>query len=209
MPPNYNDFGPKTITLTVEGLPNCQDTQLVEVFYPGTATNHPGGNPTFPNWFHYYQQNEGGTDYTYGCPNGRSGSLSGIPGSVEICDEAYQGDEYITTNVAAGQLITTGVSGTNRYYGNFLGVLAHERQHANNQINTGPPADRDSDRLANAFETSTSQTNPDDDCSAARPPFSCPPFFDREVYAGGPVEEAGIAGANVSQDWADPGSNHR
>jgi hypothetical protein len=30
MPANFNDFGPKTITLTLDGLPGCQDTQVVE-----------------------------------------------------------------------------------------------------------------------------------------------------------------------------------
>ncbi len=41
MPPNSNDFGRKTITVSVDGLSNCQDTQVVESVYPGTATNHP------------------------------------------------------------------------------------------------------------------------------------------------------------------------
>jgi len=208
MPPNYSDFGPKTITLAVDGLSGCQDTQVVEIYYSGTATNHPAGDPAHPNWFYYYQQNEGGSAYTYGCRNGTSWSTSGDPASVHICDNAYTGGEYITTTVTGGQLQATGWSGTNRYYAHFLGVLAHERQHANNQINTGPPEDRDSDRLANAFETGTSQTDPDNNCSAAGA-LVCPPFFDREVYAGGPVEQAGIAAANTSQDWADPGSNHR
>lgn len=94
---------------------------------------------------------------------------------------------------------------------NFLGVLAHERQHANSEITTGPPADRDNDFLGNGFETGTSQTDPDEPCSAVDgvPGFACPPFDDGEVYAGGPVEQAGITGAVTSQDWADPGSNHR
>ncbi|UCC31535.1 MAG: hypothetical protein JSU86_04505 [Phycisphaerales bacterium] len=210
MPPNYDDFGAKTITLTVDGLANCQDTQAVEIFYAGMATNHPGGSPTFPNWFHYYEQNEGGIDYTYGCPNGRSGSQPGVPGSVQICDEAYAGDEYIITNVVGAQLKAGGWSGTNRYYANFLGVLAHERHHANNEVTTGPPDDRDNDFLSNTFETGISQTNPDERCSAAQnvPGFPCPPFDDGEVYGGGPVEQGGIAGANTSQDWADPGTNH-
>jgi hypothetical protein len=32
-------------------------------------------------------------------------------------------------------------------------------------------------------------------------------FPDREVYAGGPVEEAGINSADTTQDWAQPGTN--
>lgn len=205
LPANNADFGTKSATV------DCHNTEMdqndIEVFYTGTATNHPGGTATHQNWFHYYQQNEGGANYTYGCMGGRSWSQSGVPGSVEICDEAYSGDEFITTNVAGGQLTATGASATNYYYANFLGVLAHETQHATNQINTGPPNDMDSDRLENRFETGTSQTDPNDACSAAGV-FACPPFFDREVYAGGPVEEGGIAGANTSQDWANPGTNY-
>jgi hypothetical protein len=211
IPPNNTGFGAKTITLTVDGLSGCQDTQVVEIFFPGTATNHPGGEPSHPNWFYYYQQNEGGTDYTYGCtapPNPHSWSYAGIPGSVHICDEAYAGDKYIMTTVVGGQLTVTGMSGTTSYYADFVGVLAHERDHTNNAITTGPPADRDSDLLANDFETGTSQTDPDDPCSAIGV-TPCAPVTDCEVWAGGPVEQAAVAGADISQDWADPGSNHR
>ena len=208
MPPNFNDFGAKTITLTVDGSANCRDTQIVEVFYPGTATNHPGGNPAFPNWFQYYQQNEGGTGYTYGCLDGTSWSNVGIPGSTHICDEAYVGDKYILTTVATGQLQVTGISDWNRYYANFLGVVAHERQHANGDIAAGPPADSDSDFLGNGFELGTSRPDPHDPCSALGM-TPCAELNDSEAYAGGPVEEGGVTNANTSRDWADPGSNHR
>lgn len=33
-------------------------------------------------------------------------------------------------------------------------------------------------------------------------------FSDDEIYAGGPVEELGVTGADTSQDWANPGTNH-
>lgn len=101
------------------------------------------------------------------------------------------------------------MSDTIRYYAHFLGALAHEQHHANNDIPTGPPEDRDSDFLPNGFETGTSQTDPDQPCSAVGVPPPCGVLLDNEIYAGGPVEEAAIAGANTSQDWADPGTNHK
>jgi hypothetical protein len=205
LPSSNGTFGRKTVKLSLEVKGTLYEVanREVEFFYNATATNHPGG--TTPNWFYYYRDNAGGTDYTYGCSGGRSYSFSGVAGSVHICDEAYLGDQYITTAVAGGQRVATGVSGTTRYYANFLGVLAHERQHANNE--TPGVNDPDGDRLSNAFETGTSLTNPNNACSAAGP-FPCPPFDDGEVYAGGPVEQGGIAGANTAMDWADPGTNH-
>jgi hypothetical protein len=32
---------------------------------------------------------------------------------------------------------------------------------------------------------------------------------DDEIYAGGPVEQQGIANSNTSQDWAYPGTNSK
>ncbi len=209
LPANNSDFGLKQVMLEVlvDGSSvTATETTNIEVFYPGTATNHPGGTSTHPNWFHYYKQNAGGGPYGYE-PSGRSHGLSaGGLGSVMIGNEAYDGDSYITTTITAGQLTATGWSGTNRYYANFLGVLAHETQHATNQTNAGPPTDRDSDRLTNDFETNTSSTDPDNAYSA-RGVLVGNVWTDREVYAGGPVEEGGINGANTAQDWASPGTN--
>jgi transglutaminase-like putative cysteine protease len=206
LPSNNTDFGLKQVKMEVltDGA-SVDDTKTtnIEVFYTGTAKNHPGGDPTHPNWFHYYKENAGGGAYGYE-PAGRSHSLSaGGVASVKIGD-----DSYITTNIVAGQLTATGWSGTNRYYANFLGVLAHESQHATGEINPpGGPTDRDSDWLTNDFETGTSSTDPDDKYSAHGVLPASGGWSDDEIYAGGPVEQAGIGGADTSQDWASPGTN--
>ncbi len=51
--------------------------------------------------------------------------------TISIGDEAHAGDEYITTTIVTGTnlLQATGWSSTNRYYANFIGVLAHKREH--------------------------------------------------------------------------------
>jgi hypothetical protein len=138
----------------------------------------------------------------------RSHSISaGGDGTIKIADEAYLGDKHIVTTInAAGRLVATGASGTTKYYANFIGVLEHERFHANGQTNAGPPTDRDSDRLSNDFETMTSQTHPDD-ASSAQGPFAGLP--DREVWAGGPVERDAIKSADTKEDWAAPGTNSK
>jgi hypothetical protein len=97
------------------------------------------------------------------------------------------------------------------HFANFCAILAHERQHANNQVNGGhADGDNDLDRLTADFEDGTSLTLDSD-------PWSSDPegvfgdhnaiTTDREVYAGGPVEDAAIAGVDNSKDWASPGRN--
>lgn len=115
--------------------------------------------------------------------------------------------QKLHSRINTGQLEATGWSQTFYYYKYFIGVLAHERQHANNEITSGPPNDRDLDYLPNDFETGTSHTNPDYKYSA-RGSLVGDRWDDGEVYAGGPVEQAGITGADTSQDWADLGTNH-
>ncbi|MCH8850187.1 MAG: hypothetical protein IIC89_05110, partial [Chloroflexi bacterium] len=45
------------------------------------------------------------------------------------------------------------------------------------------------DFLPNGFETTTSMTDPDNQCSAIGVPPPCATLLDNEVYAGGPVEQ--------------------
>jgi hypothetical protein len=184
-----------------------------EVFYDARAKNHPGGDPTHTNWFHYYKQNLGGGAYGYndnGYNNsGRSGSLSqGGDGSIVIGPEAFEGDQYITTIIQNGRLSATGWSTTNKYYANFCGVVAHERQHANNEVAVGGPLDPDSDFLGTAFENGTSNTDPANGYSA-RGTLAGNQWDDGEVYAGGPVEGTAIKNADTSKDWASPGTNKK
>jgi hypothetical protein len=208
LPANNSAFGAKTASVAI----GTYSTKTIgyEVFYTGTATNHPGGTATDPNWFYYYKQNEGGTDYDYApsVPGGRSNSTAGVPGSIHIGNEAYAGDQYITTSLATGHLEATGSgwSAFNDFYANFVGVLAHERQHANNETQAGPPTDNDLDMLPSSFETGTSHTVPTQRYSAIGVLVGAQ-WDDGEVYAGGPVEQQAIQGAVTTQDWASPGTN--
>jgi hypothetical protein len=214
MPTENGSFGTKTARITCSGGGLSFDkTTEYEVFYNATATNHPtcASCANCPNWFYYYKKASGGGSYTYGAGLLTSQSSSaGGDGSIKLADNVYSGGQYITTIInSTGRLNATGWSGINKYYPHFCGVLAHERQHANGeQSPPGGTTDRDSDWLTNAFETSNSKTNPDDKYSARILTMS-DAFSDDEVYAGGPVEQAGIAGANSSLDWAYPGSNSK
>lgn len=206
LPTSNSAFGRKKVAITVDGV--VKDQKAMEVFYSATEFNHSGGNAAEPNWFYYYKQNAGGGSYTYEpTPGFRSHSLSGGGEvSIQIGDYVHSpGDSFFTTSIVGGRLTVTGISGVNTYYPHFVGVLAHERQHANEEVTSRPPIDNDFDRLPDTFETATSKTDPNDSRSAS---FSLgSQWDDGEVYAGGPVEEGGIKSADTTQDWASPGSN--
>ncbi len=213
LPTNNTSFGLKVVKMEILGdkvSVSSDSTTNIEVFYTGTAKNHPGGDPTHPNWFHYYKQNAGGGAYGYE-PAGRSHCISaGGIGSIRIGNEAYLGDQYIVTTILPGpppQLTAIVWSEFHYYYANFLGVLAHETQHATGEVTQGGPTDPDGDWLATAFENSTSITDPADKYSASGFLGRIGAWSDDEIYAGGPCEQNGILGANTSQDWAAPGTN--
>lgn len=69
--------------------------------------------------------------------------------------------------------------------------------------------DTDFDCLANDFETTISNTDPDNALSASKFVVPLIGITDDEIYAGGPVEENGIKSADTSNDWANPGTNHK
>ena len=212
LPQNNTDFGLKKARVKHSG--NNVGEAKFEVFYDAKAKNHPGGVPVHTNWFHYYKQNLGGGAYGYndnGHNNsGRSGSLSqGGDESIVIGPEAFDGDEYITTAIQNGRLRATGWSSTTKYYANFCGVVAHERQHAYGEVAQNGPTDPDGDWLATDFENNTSNTNPNSAISASLGVAAVAGFTDDEIYAGGPVEENALKAADKSKDWASPGSNKK
>ena len=207
LPAANTDFGLKQAEFECDSHTDTLAKGDFEVFYMAQEKNHPGGDPTHPNWFHYYRLNEGGSDYTYDSAASTSHSLPGQPNSIQIADNAYTGGTYITTTVTSGQLTATGTSGTFKYYTYFFGVVNHERQHANNET-TNSALDPDGDFLPSTFETGTSQTDPANKFSS-RGSLSGNAFDDGEVYAGGPVEQQAIQSANTTQDWANPGSNSK
>ncbi len=176
----------------------------VTKYYSATTSENATADP---NWFFYYKAYEGGSDYAWDGTLATSQTTRATPGSTRIANNAYTGGNYLThgTN-AAGGLSVTGWSGSIRWLRYFMGVVPHERQHANGeQSPAGGATDNDSDWLTNDFETSTSNTDPDDADSARGP--GAPAITDDEYYAGGPVEKAGIDGESGDKDWAHPGTN--
>lgn len=70
LPASNADFGSKTARLFKDG--GEVDTRSYEVFFPRDATNHPGGNPAAPNWFHYWSPLVGVPNLTYAGASGSS-----------------------------------------------------------------------------------------------------------------------------------------
>ena len=180
-----------------------------EVFYTGTARNHheqQSPNFSYPNWFVFYKQNAGGGAYLYD-PGGQSYSFpGGGDNTIRLSEDAYTkgGNFYFETAQQGGRLrLVKEVGGTTSFYTSFIGVLAHERHHANSETRDNN-LDPDGDRISSAFEQATSMTAPADSHSAD----GGGRHDDSEVYANGPIEKAAIDAADTSMDWANPGSNH-
>jgi hypothetical protein len=206
LPSQNSDFGAKQAEFSCDGGVNTLPKADFEVFYLGTQKNHPGGNATDPNWFYYYRQNEGGTDYIYDPTIFNSTTISGVPNSTRIADSAYEGGFYLETEIINNQLMVTGQSQIFKRYKYFYSVVAHERHHANNELtlaNSVPPQDNDQDSLPNDYETNITKTDPNPGGAYS----ASSQYRDDEAYAGGPIEEAANKAADTSQDWANPGTN--
>ena len=207
LPSNNSDFGLKTTRVLFDDEVAAEAS--FEVFYSGTARNHfdVENNPNFPNWFIYYRQNFGGGEYRY-FPARQSQSFAGGGDDlIEIGNDAYEflGNSYSNTSIENGLLtLQKRDAGATSYYRSFVGIVTHERHHANNETRDRV-IDTDGDQLPSDFERNTSRTDPADPFSAGGESVG---FNDGEVYANGPVERTAIEGADVSQDWANPGTNY-
>jgi hypothetical protein len=62
MPRDNSDFGPKTITASVDagGCP-ATETRTIKIFFPLTAQNNP--ERRYPNWFYYWKQTPAARPY--------------------------------------------------------------------------------------------------------------------------------------------------
>src|SRR5262249_4981808 len=63
LPTHNRDFGNKLAELKFNDI--TVDSARTQMFYEATALQHPGSTAGPPNWFYYYQDQEGGTDYVY------------------------------------------------------------------------------------------------------------------------------------------------
>jgi hypothetical protein len=177
MPPNYSDFGPKTITLTVEGLPNCQDTQVVEIFFPKNATNHPDpsvqdtapGTARSWNFFFYWQQipglgnpnarfdenltNFGATGFSFTQVLDGQGRLAGQMVTPDATFTVGPSCARPSPAVPLGDGVVGSAAGNPGVRGiDLLGAtLIHEQHHLNT---LGPPGvlDTDFDEIGDATE---------------------------------------------------------
>lgn len=207
LPQNNSDFGKKMTWLNLDAEKLLEED--FEVFYTGTARNHheqQSPNFSYPNWFVFYKQNAGGGEFSYHNEN----QTTSLPGRgdafIQIGNDAYieNGNSFFKTGQEGGSLrLIEENGGLSSFYTSFLGVLAHERHHANNEIQD-PNLDSDGDFLSSDFETNTSNTDPNNSHSAD----GVEVHDDSEVYANGPIEKAAIDAADTSQDWANPGSNY-
>ena len=209
---NNSDFGEKTITVEVkDDKDTITATKEIKVFYPAKASNSKSkaSGTSDPNWFTYYKQAAGGGSYQYDGSRTRSYSTgSGGESTIRIAPSAFGVDyrsSYILTSIINGKLKMIGVSANIYYYKSFVGVLAHEREHANNHLEIiGSSGDSDGDGLLDSYEISTTKTDPNIPDSATKGTgFNS--ILDAEIYAGGPIEEKAYLNASSDTDWASPG----
>ncbi len=108
MPPDNSDFGPKTITASVdaEGC-SATETRTVKIFFPLTASNNP--QRRFPNWFYYWKQTPAARPYgqqvriEYGARNFNMCRYANVPAqytpghaykTIHICDLSRLGPTF-------------------------------------------------------------------------------------------------------------------
>jgi hypothetical protein len=97
----------------------------VEVFFTGTATNHPGSG-TDPNWFYYYKNAVGGGDFGYTSTEPSRSESGGGDSTILIAPRAYSpGNHSITTTIDGGtgqlKVIGGGWSAVHLYFAGASG----------------------------------------------------------------------------------------
>jgi len=145
--PIYNSqFGSKYISTLLLSYVSI-DSALIFIFYSRWGTNHQGGNPSFPNWYHYWSQALGVSDsQTY------NPALAG-PGQTLV----YPNNTIVTEIGRAADWPPPGNPPTNHIYiDGFWATTLHEawhREHFRHNLTVHgavwPPysADPDSDRV--------------------------------------------------------------
>jgi hypothetical protein len=213
LPANNGDFGPKMAAIKFAGHP-CDESHY-EVFYSGEACNHPdAATENSPNWFHYYRQVEGGTDYGYmDCAQCNHFCIGGVH-RIEIGDSAYGESCDIATEVVGGQRIAVARTESFRGLRQFMNAVAHEREHGATCPECPPSigTDTDGDGVTDLFEYNSSATDPAEPHSA-RDLGTLDDIKTTDYYNDGELwsRHKGILAAratDASRDWADGGCNH-
>lgn len=158
LPEKYNDFGLKTITLTMEGV-SCNDSTKVEIFFNKTAKNHPSdaSNADWPNWMFYWWQTV--TPLGTPAPTAKYGPSSKfVAGTTEI---------VLSDGDAGSYNAPHGANNPVQGIDNFAWTVIHESQHYVDWVNlwdndpvkwnnskgkNGPNDEKDGDRIPNKVE---------------------------------------------------------
>jgi len=197
MPPNYNDFGAKTVTVIVDGLASCQDTQVVEIFFGKDYTNNPGG--TNPNWYYYWSQALGVSgDHTY---NGAlSTSKTTVTSATTWTIEIGSNASWPGGNPPTGQTYINGFWATN----------LHEFWHRDHRVHNfsvhgawSPPAaeDVDGDGICDR-----EPGDPAGHTGGWEAMIGTDPNVANSTEAGSNWAESNGVYGHQSKDWASPGS---
>lgn len=201
LPVNNYEFGSKYVKAEIPHY-SAKDSEMVKIYFPKTATNHPApGNGTAPNWYYYWKQPLRVADSSFyggdSCNTSRVGYYHFSQIIFHNCDLAAESD---TVLCAAHRF-----SGIDM----FAADCYHEKQHLNdydawwrpiggyiNNINL----DSDLDRVLNSAEPALGfdSTLQDSDGDS---------FIDFEDR-GYDAQCHWIPGTADSSDWANPGHQH-
>lgn len=203
LPPVWDDFGRKTVTVKVETITKTAD---VEVFFDRDSTNNPGFN-RHPNWFFYWAQTSAGfgnPQYDNTQPHGSAEWINNA--WVAFIGYADNGDYTPPMGGDNGGILLDGID-------NFAWTCRHEWRHVQTLSSWYPQGyeiaiDQDQDMIPDAQEATLggTQQNPingghfdpteyDTDGDGMR---------DVEDYTIA-TQKAWIKGSADSKDWANPG----
>jgi PKD repeat protein len=207
LPTHNRDFGNKLAELKFNDV--TVESARTQAFYEATASQHPGGTPGSPNWFYYYQDQEGGTDYVYD-PAPDHCRFEVDTGRIVINEHCYPSVLMLEETLVNGRRRFTGTHGEDVFYWrNFIAALGHERGHKATVRHWPADQDPDGDLMSSDFEVSFS-TDPNNAFTCDPPPglFLPDRFNDAECWAYGPPEHDAANSAlalDATLDWAHPG----
>jgi len=211
LPLKNSAFGKKSVKVKFNG--NIQNSQVVEIFFPKAARNHPGiGAGTTPNWFYYWA----GTAVTeYDLTSGMYSYADGGAQNFAVYNGNAKNPLIIVYGPAsAGHTAyvwnAVGINVNLRGVDTLTATLVHEKTHWQNDLNwlAGGPwyfkRDTDGDYLPDEWENLYSAHGFDPNKASSFPGF---PFGnDEEVWCEMNTYKAK---ANHSLDWANPGKQSR
>jgi hypothetical protein len=214
LPANNSDFGSKKAAVYFDG--GKQDEKDYEVFFDKTATNHPGGTATDPNWFYYWKDgNVAGipSDTIYDPLADYGYVLPGVDNKLRLgplAADANNGPELFNSQNPAYGSIT--VTGQGRGTLCVAETAEHELYHLVIYQDAQGKLDIDSDGVANTSEptlTGVSSDINDGDTYRMRDVYGSvyASYGDNEVRARKKELDHSIQ-IYPGRDWANPGGQN-